>query len=194
MRVSNVKIEDRLLLRKACKDGCRISLAQIYSKHNSSICGYLKKKAPNHDTAEDILQEVFRQVMEGKCRYDSSSDPLKYLIGVANTLLKKELNKDKGACSVVLPDDFADLFEDNSNQSPFERLQATELRQKIQAGISKLPTDSRTAVKSVYLAEKTYTEAATELGLNYETLRKRVKYALGELKKSKIFKSISFGP
>lgn len=187
MRFNNVKIEDRLLLRKACKKGCRTSLAKLYSDHSPSIYSYLKKKAPNHDTAEDILQEVFRQIMEGKCGYDGSSDPLKYLIGVADILLKKELSKKKTVCSAMLPNDFADLSEDDSNQSPIERLQTMELRQRLQAEIARLPDASRTAIKSVYYDEKTSSEAAKELGLNYETLRKRVKYALGKLKQSKIF-------
>ncbi|MHC5060586.1 MAG: RNA polymerase sigma factor [Planctomycetota bacterium] len=194
MRLSNVKIEDRLLLRKACRDGCRTSLAEIYRKYNSSIYGYLKKNAPNHDTAEDILQEVFRQVMEGKCRYDGSSDPLNYLIGVAGILLKKELSKVKADCSAILPNDFAELLEDNSNQSPIERLQAIELRQKLQAEISRLPVASRTAIESVYWDEKTSPDAAKGLGCSYNALHKRIQYALGELKKSKIFKSINFDP
>ena len=186
MRASNIKIEGRLLLRKACKDGCRASLARIYSEYNSSIYGYFKKKSPDHGTAENILQEVFRQVIEGKCDYDGSSDPLNYLIGVGRILLKKELSREKVAGSAILPD-FADPLGDNNCQSPIERLEATELRQELRANISKLPAASRTAIELVYWSEKTSAEAAKELGCSYNTLRKRLQYALAKLKKAKFF-------
>ena len=191
MRVSNVKIEDRLLLSKACNEGCRDSLAEIHSKHQASILAYLRKRLSHRNITEDILQEVYRQVLEGKCAYNGSSDPQKYLIGVALTLVKNELSKEKAAPSVNLNANLADLFNDNERHKPIDRLEGVELRQDLQAAISKLPAKSRKAIESVYCDGKTYNEVATELGVNYETLRKRIKYALSTIKKSKIFKSIN---
>ena len=185
MRVSNVKIEDRILLGKACNDGCQASLAEIHREYRASILAYLKKRLPNHNITEDIMQEVFRQILEGKCSYAGSGDPQNYLIGIARTLLNKELNKEKAAPSVDSAADLAGLLDTNTSLRPIERLEAVEFRQDLRAAISKLSSKQRRAVESVYIAGESYTEAAKELGCNYETIRKRIRDALDELKKEK---------
>ena len=45
MRVGNHKIEDRILLKKAARDGCRKSLAIIYRKHGIKMHMLYSKKA-----------------------------------------------------------------------------------------------------------------------------------------------------
>lgn len=93
MRVSNHKIADPILLKKAARDGCYESLAMIYRKYKQMICDFFYKAGAD-GMAEDICQSVFTHLREGKCKYDGGSEGKSYLFGVAKDLFKQAVKTD----------------------------------------------------------------------------------------------------
>lgn len=183
MSVSNTKIEDRILLKKAAREGCSDSLAAIYTKYQPVVSDFLHKLGAD-GLAEDICQSVFMLIHEGKCKYDGSSAPKSYLIGVAINVHKNALkaeNMDVFRLSSLEMD--GDLFvRETALDSPYEALENAESYQKIRDMVAQLPRKARQAIELVYLEGKTRQQAANHLGRDYFSVCKSIKYAKNKLK------------
>ena len=183
MRRDNHKIEDRILLKKACCEACSESLSIIYTQYRKPVCDYLYKAGVD-GLAEDICQIVFTQIAAGQCHYDSSSDVKSYLFGIAGNIRNKELAAaNKETYGLNWEQIEGDLLMEGI-QSPVESLERSELRRILEKEIANLPPKTRQAIESVYLEGIPAKEAAKIANCDFNTFRTRLNYGLQSLRKS----------
>lgn len=182
MRIGNYKTEDRILLKRAARDGCSASLTTIYLKYQPMICDFLQKNGAD-DIAEDICQSVFMEIHEGRCKYDGSSEAKSFLFGVANNFHKNHIRSDKKKTYSLLSHKIEGnlIAWDNSEGCPLESLQAAESRQIIQEITAELPPKANQAIDLVYLKGIPAAKAADLAGSNFNTFRKRIELGLRHL-------------
>jgi RNA polymerase sigma factor (sigma-70 family) len=186
VRTEYYKIEDRILLNKAARNGCAESLAMIYRKYRSMICDFLLNAGAD-GLEEDVCQSVFVHIREGKCNYDGSSEVKNYLFGVAKNLFKQEVTTDKTKTyKLSRVQTEGDLIVKQTIQAcPAESLGIAESRQILREIVAQLPPKSHQAVKLVYLEGIPAKEAAMIAKCDFKVFRKRLDYGLRCLKKHK---------
>ena len=184
VRKDNHKIDDRLLLKRAC-EGCKQSLSILYQKYRKPICDFLHKVGAD-GLAEDICQAVFLEILDEKCNYDDSGDVKSYLFGIAN----KIKNREKTARNKKDPDKDRlkavgnIIFERNIQPCPAEALNAAEMVKIFKQKAEKLSAKARQAVELVFLEGNPTKKAAEIAQCDFNTFRNRLKYGLKLLQES----------
>ena len=184
VRVNSHKIKDRILLKKACHNGCVDSLEEIYRKYRPMICDFLKKRGAT-SIAEDVCQTVFAQLCEGKCNYDGTSDVKNYLFGVARNTLNQQLRvilKETHAKSQIWIDGDV-LIKQTTHQCPAQALNTAESQKILNETIANLPKKSQQAIKLVYIDAIPPKKAAKKAKCNFSVFRNRLDYGLRILEK-----------
>lgn len=176
MRVRNHKIEDRILLKKAARDGCSDSLATIYLKYRPTVYDYLKRAGAD-GMAEDICQSVFMRLSEGRCNFDVQIAADNYLCAVARNILR-----DHRKVKTEIPYPPKQIEDLNSEQMIGIRpdpLETAEKYQFLRKLIAELPTKSRQAIELAYLGTSnggdTIWEHASD---DPDVFRMRLRYAI----------------
>jgi RNA polymerase sigma-70 factor (ECF subfamily) len=186
VRSDGREIEDVILLQKACNDGCVESLAELHKRFGTTIRRYIQK-AGSDGLAEDISQQVFTRICEGRCRYSSNGSVKSYLCGVARNILREQLRTAKIRTYSLSPElTGTGLSQYSTQQIPIETLESAERRQALKAAISKLPSKSRQAVELVYIRGIPASKAAISIGCDFKIFRKRLSHGLNVLQKSLI--------
>jgi RNA polymerase sigma factor (sigma-70 family) len=183
MSVEGDEFQERLLLQKACRQACGDSLMLIYQKYRKPICDFLHSRGVD-GFAEDICQEVFCRIHEGRCGYDGSSEVKSYLFGIAKNIHIEEL-KEQDKLSRV----YANLqVERNVVTRPVvpQSSQMHELSEScgfLAKRIADLPLKSAQAVQMVYLEGIPVKKAARIADCNIGTFRVRLCCGLQCLRK-----------
>jgi RNA polymerase sigma factor (sigma-70 family) len=191
MRQDSHKIEDRLLLKKACHEACRESLSIIFQRYREPVCDFLHKTGAD-GRAADICQSVFMHIHQGKCNYDGSSDANSYLFGIARNLLKQEIKSEKAETYGIkgMAIQGAVLGRQGTQESPVNTLERTETRQALEKKILQLSPHAQLAVKLVFLDGIPAKEAAKIAKCDFKAFRKRLRHGLKNLEKEFSRKSL----
>jgi len=184
VRKDNHKIDDRLLLKRAC-EGCKQSLSILYQKYRKPVCDFLHKVGAD-GLAEDICQAVFLEILDEKCNYDDSGDVKSYLFGIANKIKNREItaknkiepnkNQLKTVGNII--------FERYIQPCPTDALNVAGMVKIVQQKAEKLPAKARQAVELVFLDVNPTKKAAEIAQCDFNTFRNRLKYGLKLLQKS----------
>lgn len=183
VRVINHKIEDRILLKSACHDGCGESLSIIYTRYRKPVCDYLHKIGAD-GLAEDICHDVFSRISEKRCDYNGSSNVKDYLFGIATNILRnhQRTKKEKNYPS----DQLASLGGEPKVSSIPDAALALGIEEQllgIQRNLSLLPPKSRQAIEIwLHWDEDSQAMPWDNLPCDADTFRMRLRYAINSLK------------
>lgn len=176
MSVSNYKIEDRILLKKADREGCRQSLAIIYRKYRSTVYNYLKRAGAD-GMVEDICQSVFVRLSEGRCNYDTQIAADNFLCAVARNILRDHRKVKKEI--PYPPKQIEDLYSERMIDIQPDSLETAEEYQFLKNSIAKLPTKSRQAIESTFLDASKGRDAMREHASDDpDVFKMRLRYAI----------------
>lgn len=136
----------------AAAQGSEAAFRSVYEAHKAAVFRFAYRLTNSKETAEDILQDCFLDVLRQAISFDESRGSLRsYLFGIARHHAFKRL---RGAgVEVALEDYESDAAELNGNQaqtskdaSPLQQVLSDELAGIVQTAINRLPPLQREAL------------------------------------------------
>jgi RNA polymerase sigma-70 factor (ECF subfamily) len=173
-------ITDDALLRKV-SNGDEDAFAELYRRWSGNVYRFALHMCGAPPVAEDVMQEVFMQVLRTPAQYDVSRGPFSaFIIGMARNMTLKALRS--GSRFTALPDSDHD-FQAGSSAQPAWGVAAEGIEQQIarralisdvRQAILALPPNYREVIVLCELQEMNYDEAAKILDCPIGTVRSRL--------------------
>lgn len=168
--------DDQLALR--CRDGDAQALATLYRRHASALLEYLERRTGQRHDAEDILQDTFVRIFDGRGRYEGRGRFRSWLFTVA-TRLAVDRARQRQRRSELASTHYESIPP--GAEVPERRL-PDRTRIRIEMVLSTLPAEYSQAFHLRILAGFTYGEIAAICGDPEGTLRSRVHHTLGRIR------------
>ena len=143
----------------------------IYRRYNQAVFANLSRLVSQSSVAEDLLQEVFIALWEGRYKLTAQHDIAGWLFTTsfykASAWLRKSLKESLSPLH--------DALYDQPGEEGESEIDYTQKLTALHTAIELLPPRKKMAFRLCRLEGKTYEEAAQELGLSIESVKDYVK-------------------
>ncbi len=155
------------------------ALKELYDRHSRVLYALLRKMLPEQRDAEQVLEEVFVDVWNGRATYSAhAGGPGLWLIGVTRQrgIERLRSNAAEGRPLGAVPTPTA---------VPGARARSylTSRQLQVQHALEALPTDQREFIERAYFHGATYSELATYFNLPLVSVRASVRAGLLTLRR-----------
>ena len=176
-RMSPQTEDSALMLRY--KDGDIAAFETLYRRHNDSLYRYLLRLSQNRDAAEDVFQEVWSKIIKSRENYRPTARFSTFLFRVAHNCFIDYVRRNKrhvhnGAIDPNSRPNAADEPELATEKGFARRRMANALRT--------LPEEQRDVFLLYAEAGLSIDSIAIATGVNRETAKSRLRYAVRKLK------------
>lgn len=170
--------EQRLLLQAASGD--EEAFTALYHQYQHIVERFVVKFVKSHPLAEDIVQEVFIKIWEKRSGLDTIHSFKAYILVIArnHTLNFLKRMAQEEATNKELIRQYA-AFRHN----PDEALLGKEYQQQLQSILQSLPVQTQKIYALCREQDKNYDEAAQQLGISRNAVKKHM------VRANKVFKS-----
>lgn len=136
---------------------------ELYERHLDTVYGYVSRRTPTRQEAEDITAEVFAAAIDALPRFTGRSTALAWLIGIARRKLADwERRRKRSGHSVRL--EMAQNLPAGSEHEPGPALAQAEAQKIIQDLVSGLPANQREALMLQYADSLPIADIAAVMG------------------------------
>lgn len=165
----------------------REKIEQTVNRERSRLFGFIRRRVGIEEEAEDILQDVFYQLV-------SAYDSIESIEKVTSWLFQVARNKIIDRSRKMKPDNFSSLriagsSEDDSplmladilpdlDQAPDRQLLRTAIWERLEEALEELPASQREVFIQHEFEDKSFKEIAETTGLSVNTLLSRKRYAV----------------
>jgi RNA polymerase sigma-70 factor (ECF subfamily) len=164
-------------LYRLMKNGQSEAFAQLYERREPALYRYALHMTGSAPSAEEVVQEVFVQLMSPTARFDESRGALEaWMYGVARNVVRMQRRK-AGAPAPSSADTREPAFEHDI----LGGLIGGEDLAALRVAITELPAAYRETVVLCDLEERNYDEAARLMNCPVGTIRSRLHRARGLL-------------
>ena len=154
---------------------------EAYAAHGAELYRFCLRGLGDRLTAQDAVQETFLRAWRARERYDPQVAGLRvWLFGIARNVVI-DLHRAHGARPWLRGLADHETLEQTGAVSP-DQWDGLMHRWLVEEALRHLGDDHRQALEQTYLADRSYDEVATELGIPVSTLRSRVFYGLKALR------------
>lgn len=171
-------LEDSALMLRY-RDGDSAAFEALYRRHNDALYRYLLRLCRHRDTAEDIFQDVWSKIIRARRRYRPTAKFSTYLYRVAHNCFIDHLRRNKRHANTTDVDPDTQAGGDETPDVETERALA---RRRLDVALAALPCEQRDAFLLREEAHLTVDEIARVTGVNRETAKSRLRYAVRKLK------------
>lgn len=153
----------------------------LYRRHNDSLYRYLLRLTHNQQVAEDLFQEAWSKIIRSRSSYRATARFSTFLFSVAHNCFIDYLrrNKHQLAHDDTDPDTVAD-----PGDAPEEQAERLFARRQLEKALHRLPHEQREVFLLCEEGRLTLEEIARVTGVNRETAKSRLRYAVSKLKAS----------
>ena len=175
--------DDELLMRY--RRGDVAAFGALYERHRRVLFGYLLRVLGDRTRAEDVHQETWLQVVQLIDRYRAGSSFKTWLFTLARSRCMDRLRRERvRAVEVGFDPDAGDgaysLVSDGAG--PPAAQHQRELGEMLRQALGRLPEAQREVFLLRDEADLSLVEVATVLGVDYEAVKSRYRYALARLR------------
>lgn len=160
--------------------GCHQAFFKVYETYHKSLYHFVNGYLNNGSTAEDIVHDVFLKLWEIRSRVNPQLPVINYLYRIARNAAFKELKKGLNTSSLKKQLTDSGLQFETSVEVGY---QIRENEVLFNRAIDYLPLQRQRVFRLCRLNEKTYKEAATELGVSPHTVKEHMSLAMKSIKK-----------
>lgn len=169
--------DSALMLRY--KDGDVAAFETLYRRHNDSLYRYLLRRCLDRDAAEDVFQEVWGKIIKSRGSYRPTAKFTTFLYRVAHNCFIDHIRKNKRHLAESRTD--PDLSA-NPSDEPDLAAEKGLARERLDAALRTLPDEQRDVFLLHEEAGLTLDTIAYVTGVNRETAKSRLRYAMNKLK------------
>jgi len=169
-------------------------VGQLIVEHSPKLNAFIRKRVSNEDDADDILQDVFYQLVK---TVENSLNPIEqvsaWLYKVArNLIINKEIKKREESLPVYTNDESDDeimndiseiLFNNETSPSPETEYLRSLVWIELENALSELPPEQREIFELTELDAIPVKEISETIGVSVNTLLSRKHYAVKHLRK-----------
>lgn len=170
--------EDSALMLRY-RDGDAEAFDTLYRRHNDSLYRYLLRLCRHRDTAEDLFQEVWGKIIKTRERYRPTAKFTTFLYRVAHNCFIDHLRRNKRHTQTVDIDPDTQCATGPDADTETER---SLMRRRLEAALRNLPEEQRDVFLLFEEADLSLDEIARVTGVNRETAKSRLRYAVKKLK------------
>ena len=183
---AEVAADEDLMLRYAAGEAAAFDA--LYERHKGGVYRYLLRQLRDQTLAEELFQDIWLNLINARGRYRVRAKFTTWLYTLARNRLTDHYRRQKGvvAISFDVPEEEE---EDNlqepeapSSEQPERRLLAQEQLARFIALVEGLPMAQREAFLLHEEGGLGIDEIATATGVNRETAKSRLRYAIAKLK------------
>ncbi len=147
----------------------------LYGRHQPPVFRYALRMSGSAATAEEVVQDVFLDLIHNARGYDPLAGPLRsYLYGMARHALARRRRGERPFERLV------DEIPANGDE-PLAGMERGECVELLRSALGALPAHYREAVVLCEMEELSYAETAEILGVPIGTVRSRLSRAKGLL-------------
>ena len=177
------------LERMAPQQDQRIS--EVVTREQSRLRNFIRRRVPDPRDAEDILQEVFYELVEANRLLMPIEHVTGWLFRVARNritdLFRKKKPENFSATAMARNDDDDELpvFEDllpSPDAGPEALYARNLLLEELELAVEELPEEQREVFVAHELEGRSFKEMAAETGVSVNTLLSRKRYAVLHLR------------
>jgi RNA polymerase sigma factor (sigma-70 family) len=153
-------------------------ISDVVERERSRLRGFIRRRVPDPRDAEDVLQEVFFELVEANRLLMPIDHVTAWLFRVARNRITDLFRRKKPESP---SDSFADLLP--SPEAGPEALYARQLLlEELEAAIDELPPAQREVFLAHEIDGRSFKDMAAETGVSINTLLSRKRYAILHLR------------
>jgi RNA polymerase sigma factor (sigma-70 family) len=161
-------VPDDHALVDAWQRGDKRAGAQLFDRYFAPVSRFFRNKLP--DQAEDLIQQTFAALLEGRDRLRTITSFRSYLFGIAHNLLRAHLRSlDRNRALDPLESSLAELAP-----SPSALLGEQAEQRLLLLGLRRLPIEHQLALELHYWEGLNAAEIAEVLAVPHSTMRSRL--------------------
>ncbi|MDR0928016.1 MAG: sigma-70 family RNA polymerase sigma factor [Ignavibacteria bacterium] len=166
------------------------TLTETYQEYKAPLLGFIRKRVPTLEVAEDILQDVFYQFVKATDLLNPIEQVSGWLYKVAkNSIINWRSKKKETMLLDVVDGEDAEVFEDIADilltnpDTPETELLRSVIMDELEAGLSELPQEQREVFVEMEINGMSVKELSAKTGVPTATLLSRKHYAVIYLRK-----------
>jgi RNA polymerase sigma-70 factor, ECF subfamily len=167
-------VTDQLALR--IKLGDEQAFELLFRKFYDRLCAFANKFLNDPEEAQEIVQEVFAKIWEGRDLIDPEDSLKSYIFKITQNLSLNKLRRNKVESRYT--EIYKLVYIENLDFSSHETLVARELEDNIADSISKLPPECRKIFELSRTEGLKYGEIAESLHISVKTVEAQMSKAL----------------
>ncbi|PCJ87575.1 MAG: RNA polymerase subunit sigma-24 [Flavobacteriales bacterium] len=164
-------------------------MEQIFKREGMRLRNFIRSRVPTKEIAEDILQDVFYQLVETYRLVKPVEHASAWLFTVARNKITDLLRKKKAepaSNNIVVDEDqklsIIDMLP-ATDAGPEAEFARSVLLEELEEALAELPKNQRSVFIAHELEGKSFNELSNESGLTVNTLLSRKRYAVVHLRK-----------
>src|SRR3989344_985417 len=176
---------DDQALMTAYRGGDASAFEILYRRHKGPVYRYLLRQCNNPAIAEEIFHEAWLGLIKAKDRYEPTAKFTTYLYHLAHNRLIDYYRRQAAGIPISYDDDPDPLMErqaDVAEHEPENELDRQRMAKKLFGLIADLPDAQREAFLQREEAGMSIEEIAVATGVNAETAKSRLRYAVAKLR------------
>ena len=162
------------------RDGHAASFEQLYDRHRGPLYRYFARQAARA-SVDDLFQETWMRVIRARAEYRHNASFSAYLYRIAHNVLVDHYRRE---AHVSRPVPTEDIDPEDPATGPDGQYEAAKLRTAFHAALGTLPTEQREAFLLHEEAGLTLEQIAAVVGTGRETVKSRLRYAVGRLRET----------
>lgn len=158
-------------------------IAEAMKRDESRLRGFIRKRVIDDGDAEDVLQDVFYELIEAYRLMKPAEQMTAWLFRVARNRITDLFRRQKAVSlsDSVVDDDDAQTFEDllpSPDAGPDAIYARTVLLEELEEAIDELPANQREVFVAHEILGRSFKELSEETGTSVNTLLSRKRYAV----------------
>ena len=171
------ELSDEKLMQRYAKGDAK-AFDELYARHRGPLYRYFIRQVSDRTTANDLYQGAWEKIIRSRDRYRVSSNFSVWMYAIAHNHLVDHYRSMRPAERLAM-EEFSD-----QRPGPVEDVIDGEQNEQLLAGICALPEEQRTTLLLKLETGLKMEEIARVTGVSTETVKSRLRYAVGKLKRS----------
>jgi RNA polymerase sigma factor (sigma-70 family) len=163
-------------------------IAAVIAKERPRLRSFIRRRVPNDADAEDLLQDVFFELVEAHRLLTPIDFVTGWLFRVARNRITDLFRKKRLEAFGLLEDEDGNLLDvedllPSPDAGPEARYNRTLLLDELQQALAELPAEQRDVFVAHELEGRSFKELSAESGVSVNTLLSRKRYAVLHLRR-----------
>ncbi len=171
------EVSDEKLMRRYAKGDAK-AFDELYSRHRGALYRYFIRQIKEPATANDLYQGAWEKIIKARKSYRPEFPFTSWMYRIAHNHLFDHFRRLKPEDDTE-PDTLADEHDD-----PMKNACSAERSEQLRQGIIALPSEQRNTLLLKLESGLNMEEIADLTGVNRETVKSRLRYAVDKLKRS----------